>query len=210
MHNKKKQNNYTQSTNSGIIAALKKLVKRQSFPVDKPYIPDPNRNCNNPPFNFEGDMSEVEADIQNLHGTAITFGTQKSIQIDDLGRGKELKQTANYIIGNGKRISNIEEVWGICRICEENASQHFQEGKITIEQAQLKSLFDVKSARQCIICGIYTCSLHCRPIQTSEGVSDVCVMCEKEISRQQKRKKIIEFLLSPFMESEKPEDNDKC
>ncbi len=210
MSNKYKKPVHNPGITSGILATLKRMVLRKVYPANQPYIPHPDQNLNNPVFHFEGDLSEVEADIQNLHGTTITFGTQKSTQIDDFGHGKELKQTANYIIGTGKRISNIDEVWGICRICEEIASQHFQEGKITIEQAQLKSLFDVKSARQCSICGIYTCSIHCRPLQTPEGIINVCVTCEKEISRQQKRKKIIDFLLSPFIESESSEDNDKC
>jgi hypothetical protein len=164
MNNQNKKPIHNPDKTSGIMAALKRFVLRRTFPPDQPYIPQPDQNVVNPSFDFDGGLTEIEADVQSLHGKSITFGTQKSIQVDDFGHAKGLTQKTSYIIGNGKRVSNIEDIGGVCRFCQALAAQAVQEGKLTIEQVQLQSLFDIKSARQCSICGIYTCSIHCRPL----------------------------------------------
>lgn len=200
--------NTTQNTGftARIRAALERVLLRRTYPPNQPYVPQPGQSISNPAFDFDGNFSETEADIQDLHGTSIAFGTQKTIQIDDLGRAKGLTRKPSYIIGTGRRISNIEDVGGVCRFCQAQAAQSFQEGKLTLEQAQLQSLFDIRSGMQCDICGTYTCSVHCRPMQTSQGVIDVCAACREEIKRQEKRKKIIGLLLSPFTSSEESEN----
>jgi hypothetical protein len=201
------KNNTTRKSGftSGLRAAFERFVLRKAPQPEQPYIPQPGQTMPNLACDLDGD-SETEVDIQHLHGTSIAFGTQKTIRIDDLGRAKELTRKPSYIIGTGRRISNIEDVGGVCRFCQEQAAQSLQEGKLTLEQAQLQSLFDTRSGFQCDICGIYTCSVHCRPIQTPQGPIDVCAACREEIKRQEKRKKIIGFLLSPFTSSNESED----
>jgi predicted kinase len=191
---------------SGIRTTLERLFLRRTHPPDKPYVTQPDQNNSNTAFEFDGDFSETETDVQHLHGTSIAFGTQKTIQIDDLGRAKGLTRKPSYIIGTGRRISNIEDIGGICRFCQTQAAQAFQEGKLTVEEAQLQSLFDLRSGFQCDICGIYTCSIHCRPIQTPQGLIDVCAACREEIKRQERRKKIIGLLLSPFTSAKESEN----
>jgi hypothetical protein len=175
---------------------------RKAYPPGQPYIPGPDQNISNPAFDFDDNISQTETDIQNLHGTSIAFGTQKTIQIEDSGRTKGLLRKPSYIIGTNRRVSNIEDIGGICRFCQAQAVQAFNEGKMTLEQAQLQSLFDVHSGMQCDICGSCTCSVHCRPMQTQQGPIDVCAACRQEINRQEKRRRIVGFLLSPFTSSQ--------
>jgi hypothetical protein len=191
---------------AGIRAALERFVTRKTHRPDQPYIPQPGQTMPNPAFDLDGDYSETEVDMQRLHGTSIAFGTQKTIQVDDRGRAKGLTQKPSYIVGTGRRISDIEDVGGICRFCQAQAAQALQEGKLTLEEAQLQSLFDLRSGFQCDICGTYTCSVHCRPMQTPQGTFDACAACRQEIKRQDKRNRIIGFLLSPFTSSEGSEN----
>jgi len=201
-NNEKPKSNFI----SGIRTTLERLFLRRTYPPNQPYVPQPGQKISNPAFDFNGDFSETEVDVQHLHGTTIAFGTQKTIQIDDLGRAKGLTRKPSYIIGTGRRISNIEDIGGVCRFCQAQALQAFQEEKLTLEQAQLHSLFDIRSGFQCDICGIYTCSIHCRPMQTPQGIIDVCVACREEIKHQERRKKIIGLLLSPFTSSKESEN----
>lgn len=202
--------NNNQTQNSGfaarIMAALERLFSRQTHAPDQPYIPQPGQPVNNPAFDFDGDISDTETDIQHLHGTSIAFGSQRSLRVDDFGHTKELTRKPSYILGTGRRVSKIEDIGGICRFCQAQAAQAFQEGKLTLEQAQLQSLFDIHSGYQCDICGTCNCAVHCRPMQTPAGLIDVCVACREEIKRQEKRKKIIGLLLSPFSSSDKSEN----
>jgi hypothetical protein len=43
-------------------------------------------------------------------------------------------------------------------------------------------------------------------MQTPQGAIDVCAACREEIKRQEKRKNIIGFLLSPFTSSNESEN----
>lgn len=188
-----------------IRAALERILFRKAYPPDQPYMPQPGQSVDNPSFDLGSDLSETEADIQNLHGTSIAFGTRKTIKIDDLGRTAGLSQRPSYIVGSGRRVSNIEEVGGVCPFCQALAAQAFQEGKLTSEQAQLQSIFDIHSGVRCGICGILACAVHCRPLATLQVPVNICTACQKEIKKQERRKKIINFLLSPFIDSQETE-----
>jgi len=184
-------------------ASLERFALRKTPPSTQPYIPTPGQNTNNSVFDGNGDYSETEVDTQQIQGLSITFGTQHTIQIDDNGHARELSQKPSYIIGSGKRVSSIEEIGGVCPFCQLQATQAYQQGLISVQEAHLKSLFDIESRQQCGICGTNTCSVHSRPIQTPEGVVLICVACRKELNRQQIRQRIVSFLLSPFVETQK-------
>ncbi len=190
---------------SSIRAALERFTMRKAHRPDLPYIPQPGQKLSSPMLEFNEDCTETEADIQQLHGMSIMFGTQKNIQIDEHGLTKVIKQNPSYIIGTKKRVSSINEIGGVCEFCQIQATQAYDNGKMTLQQAQLQSLFDVKSGRQCGICGIYTCSRHCRQLPTPDGMVLVCTSCQADIRRQQRKAKVIGFLLSPFVDSETPE-----
>ena len=187
---------------SRLRAALERSVMRNTLPADKPYIPSPDQSLPNPTAGISADYSETEAEIQNIRGTAIAFGTQRTIQIDAQGRARDLTQKESFLIGGGKHVSSIEEIGGVCCFCQAQAMKVFHEGKISLEQAQLQSLFDKNSAMQCSICGISTCAIHSRPAQTDEGVVVLCSACRDELSRQQRRKRLLSLLLSPFTEDD--------
>lgn len=197
-------NNTTENRNFGsrIKAALQRLLLRRVHPPQAPYNPGPDQNPGNPAFDLNGNFAETEIDIQNLHGTNLAFGNQRTVHIDDSGQARELKRKPSYVVGTGRRISNIEDIGGVCRFCQAQAMLAYQEGRLTLEQAQLESLFDIYSGFQCDLCGCYTCSIHCRPMVTPEGSFDVCCACREAIKKQEKRKKIIGLLLSPFTKSE--------
>ena len=184
-------------------SALERMTSRSSHPPSQPYIPAPGQNTTTPVFNGNDGYSETEADVQQIQGLSITFGTQTTMQVDSNGHARELSQKPSYILGTGKRVSSIEEIGGICPFCKLQATQAYEQGLINIQQAQLQSLFDVKSGLRCDICGVNTCSVHSRPIQTPEDAMLVCVACREELKRRQKRAKIISFLLAPFVETQR-------
>lgn len=186
------------SLTARIRAALERILLRKAYPPDRPYTPRPDESVSSPDFDLGAGLSETEAEVQNLHGTSIAFGTRKTIRIDDLGCTAGLSQSPSFIVGTNRRVSNIEDIGGVCRFCQAQATQAFQEGTLTLEQAQLQSLFDIHSGFQCDVCGVYSCAVHCRPLQTPQGTIDICMACLKELKKQEKRRKILYFLLSPF------------
>lgn len=192
---------------------FRKILNKKLHPAHKPHIPQPSSS--NQPVNYcdsvfdqNGNYAEAEAEIQNIHGTSIAFGIQRSIQIDDQGRPKALTQNPAFVIGTGKVVSQMKQIGGACNFCQILAMQAYEDGDISLEQAQLKALFDVNSARQCDLCGVVTCSIHCRPTETPEGVLMICAGCHDEIKRKQRRKAIISFILSPILEYD-DEDNEE-
>lgn len=196
--NHDKNTNAKPTVASRLKLAMERLILRKAHPCDMPYDPQPQEPIANTPTGGQSDYSETEANINQLYGTSLKFGSQTTIEIDSNGRAKALTCKPSYIAGSGRRISDIDDVGGICRFCQALAVQAFNEGKLTAEQAQLQSLFDVNSARQCDLCGTYTCSIHCRPVQMQQGIFNLCVECNQELKRQEKRKRIFNLLLSPF------------
>ncbi len=193
------------SKKPGIFAKIKsvaeRLFSRKVYPPSMPYNPQPGQGSANRQFGGSSSFySESQTDIKPLDGTSLKFGTQVTVEVDQAGRSNAVTCNPSYISGSGRRISKIEEVGGICLFCKELADKAFNEGKLTAEQAQLQSLFDVNSAKQCDICGINTCSIHTRPTQTPQGPVNICIACRNVINRQERRKRIIGVLLSPFID----------
>lgn len=189
---------------------FKRLLNTKAHPAHLPYIPTPpshqpdsssNQFSNN--ANTDASYVEAESDIQSIAGTSIGFGFQKVIQVDSRGQAKSLSQAQSHIVGSGKLVSNIEDIAGVCRYCQAEATQAFEANLISLEQAQAQALYDVLSASRCDACGTNTCCRHCRPFQMPDGsIMQLCVDCQKQLKGKIIRKKIVTFLLTPFMEDE--------
>ncbi len=188
---------------------FKRFLNTKAHPGHLPYNPTPPshqpdaasshqfHNNDNTDLSF----TEAEANIHTIAGTNIGFGTNKIVQVDSRGQTKDISQTQSHIVGSGKLVSKIEDLSGICRYCQVEAIQAFEENLISLEQAQIKSLYDTLSASRCDICGENTCSRHTRPIQMPDGlIQQLCVDCQKQLKGQILKRKIVGFLLSPFME----------
>lgn len=194
---------------------LQKLLSRKMPPAHLPYIltppvqqphasMSPNQFHNNG-ISEDNSYVETEADIHTIAGTDIGFGHQKVILVDSSGQAKDISQTQSHIIGSGKIVSKVEEITGVCELCQAIAMEQFHTGQISIQQAQLLSLYDKSSARICNNCGTQGCARHIRAVMTENGVLSMCGTCQQELKKQLRKRKIIDFLLSPFVETENPE-----
>jgi len=191
------------------MTALQRLLSRQIQRPDQPYMPRPGQAAAVPELPTEASHYESESDVRQIHGSSIPFGTHKTLSIDEYGHVRETSQTPSYIIGSGKRVSSIDEIGGVCRYCQALAMDAFQEGRLSYEQMQLQSFFDVGSGCPCSVCGQYFCATHCRPIEGPEGPVAICVDCAQQLKRKQKWSRIVSFLLSPFLVNDDRE-NPQC
>ena len=189
---------------------FKRLLGTKAHPAHLPYIPtppsyqpdasSPNRFSND--ANSDLSYTEAEANIHTIAGTNIGFGSKKIVQVDSRGQAKDLSQTQSHIIGSGKLVSKIEDIAGVCRYCQAEAIHAFEANLISLEQTQIRSLYDIQSVSRCEICGVNTCCRHTRPVQMPNGlIQQLCIDCQKQLKRQMLRQKIVAFLLSPFMEN---------
>jgi len=194
---------------------LQKLLSHKTPPAHLPYIPKPSNQSAH--FGTDASYTETETDIHSIAGTSIAFGTQKTVQVDEKDQARHFLQTQSQILGSGKLVTNIEPrevegqvlpgVAGTCRFCQAEATQALEANLISIQEAQIKSLYDTSSAARCDICGINTCSRHCRPFPMPDGLTQLlCVDCQKQLKGQILKQKIVGFLLSPFLEPENPEE----
>ncbi len=191
---------------------FKKIYNLGSHPAHLPYNPTPpvnksNVNQNQFANNINNDglsYTDSEADVDSISGMSINFGSMKSIGVDNNGQTRDLSKNQNHIVGSGKLVSSIQDVAGICPICQGEAIHAFEKKLITLEEAQIKSLYDVNSASRCDICGTNTCSRHCRPVQMPDGsTQNPCVTCLKLLKKQAFKRKMIHLLLSPFFETKR-------
>lgn len=193
---------------------FKRLLGTKAHPAHLPYIPTPPSHqpdassLNQSPHNsINTDLSytEAESNMHTIAGTNIGFGTQKMVQVDSRGQAKDFSLTQSHILGSGKLVTNIElrevagqalpGVAGVCRYCQAEAAQAFEANLISIQDAQIKSLYDTSSATRCEICDINTCSRHCRPFPFPDGQTQmVCMDCQQQIQKQLRRQRIIGFL----------------
>lgn len=195
---------------------LQKLLSRKMPPAHLPHIPTPpahqpdaSTSPNQFPHNgasTDNSYIETETDIHTIAGTDIGFGTQKIIQVDSSGQAKDISQTQSHIIGSGKLVSKVEDIAGVCKLCQAIAMEQLQAGQISVQQAQLFSMYDKSSAAICNVCGIQGCVRHIRPILTEDGVLAMCEICQRQLKKQLRKRKIIGFLISPFMETENPNE----
>lgn len=194
---------------------FKRLLGTKAHPAHLPYIPtppahQPNASPNQFPGNpadIDHSFTEAEADVNSIAGFTITFGHQKLITVDSRGQAKDFSQSLGHIVGSNKLVRNIEDIEGVCGYCQAEANKAFEENRISIEQAQAKCLYDIQSASRCEICGVNTCCKHTRPIQLPDGlIQQLCVDCQKQLKGQILKQKVVGFLLSPFMETENPNE----
>jgi hypothetical protein len=190
---------------------FKRLLGKKVHPPHLPYIPAPHQP-DAPPNQFPDNSAtseaytESETNIHTIAGTNIGFGTKKIVQVEG-SQAKDISQTQSHIVGSGKLVSKIEDIAGVCRYCQIETGQAFEANLISLEEAQIKSLYDTLSASRCDICGTNTCSRHTRPILMPDSLTQLlCVDCQKELKGQVLKQKIVGFLLSPFMETENPNE----
>lgn len=194
---------------------LTKLFSSKVPPAHLPYTPTPplhHPDASSLPNQFPDNSAntdtvymEAEANMHGIAGTNIAFGTQKLVQVDSRGQAKDLSQTQSHIVGSGKIVTQIEDLFGVCPFCQAESKKAFEDNLITLEQAQVKSLYDVSSASRCDNCGTDTCCRHTRPIQMPDGlVQLLCVDCQKKLKWKTLRNGVFSFLLSPFKEDENP------
>ena len=190
---------------------FRRLLGTKAHPAHLPYIPTPpthspdappNQSSNN--VNTDIAYTELESNINSISGTSIGFGTQKIIQVDSSGQAKDISQTQSHIVGSGKIVNKIEDIVGVCKFCQAIAMEQLEAGQISLQQAQLFSIYDKSSAAICNVCGIQGCVRHIRPILTEDGALAMCEACQKQFKKQLRKRKIIGFLLSPFVETENP------
>lgn len=192
---------------------LQKLLSRKMPPAHLPHIPTPpaqphaSMSPNQFPYNgvsTDNSYVETETDIHTIAGTDIGFGTQKIIQVDSSGQAKDISQTQSHIVGSGKLVNKVEDIAGVCKFCQAIAMEQLQAGQISLQQAQLLSLYDKNSAAICNVCGIQGCVRHIISIPTEDGILAMCEACRLQLKKQLRKRKIIGFLLSPFVETENP------
>lgn len=189
---------------SRIRAALERFSLKKIHQPNQPYIPQPDQNSNDffSSLGADTEHCEMEADIHDLSGTLVQFGTRKIVQIDKNGRAKDLSKGQSYRIGSNKIVSRIEDIAGICPICEVIALAEFQAGRIPLQQAQLASMYDKASAAKCDLCHRNICAAHCRPVQIEDATHNVCANCLQKLESQKRKKQILNFLLAPFAKTE--------
>jgi hypothetical protein len=175
------------------------------MPDPQPYIPHPGQVMPDPVAGINAEFTDTETHVNHIHGTTIAFGTKNISRIDDEGNATEISQQQSYRIGSNKIINAADQVAGICPFCESIAFEQFQMGLINIQQVQLRSMYDHESATQCSLCGRNACSIHCRPFQIEGAIQNLCINCLENIEKKNKKRRIMCFLLAPFLESDCPE-----
>lgn len=192
---------------------LKDIRRRSSQQADQPYIPLPPEATpvierDIPQLLYE----ETDINIHEIAGTSIGFGTIQSTMIDHDNRATDQTKRQSQILGSGRVVSRVEPeiidgthrpgVGGVCCFCQAEAISALQAGVISPQQAELRSLFDTKSASHCDGCGRRdVCVRHSRPFKTEDGAEVLlCVDCMKAATRQQWTNRAVNILLTPFLE----------
>jgi len=187
---------------------FRKIFNRHT-PPGQPYIPAPPTHS---PFTDsmqadDGSYCEGDADVHEISNMpGMSFASKKIVQI--LGNNtKNISLKHSYVVGGtGKMVSEISDVGGVCPLCQAGAMEQFEKGLITLQAAQLLSLYDNSSAASCSLCGLAGCCRHVRSVLLPDGqVQPICVNCQKKLDRQARNARIVKmlgFLLTPFMEDE--------
>jgi len=201
-----------------IIDFLKDLFAGSPLEADKPYIPQPPDQVNQPLDNSNEDeifYSESSLDVENIAGTPIAFGTEESISVDSKGNSKNIRKKQGHILGSGLLVTSLTPivrdgitspgVEGACFICKQEAALLLAENSISLEDAYRLSLFDTGSGAQCQGCGRKDiCIRHCRPFEDSAGtIANLCPECTQEAQHQKWFQSAVNMLLSPFADDVK-------
>ncbi len=190
-----------------IKTALERLFNRSVHPAHQPYRPAPPTPDTVSQHQIPNDIPnnasyiEVQSDQQTIGD--IKFGTEKVIIVDTRGCSRDMSRQSSHVLGSGKLVSKIEDIAGVCRICQSIAMEKYQAGEINLQQAQVLSLYDKGSAAVCNVCGIQGCIQHIRPIQTDQGILSICPICQQKLDKKLNRQRFLRLLLSPFTEPQK-------
>lgn len=194
------------SVTSRFREALGRFVMGKNHPSHMPHIPQPGQTLPDPLAGLSDDFSETKINIQHIGDTGIAFGRVEGIRLDDEGNGQEIIKQLSHRIGTGSLVSDIAQVAGICSICELVSLDKYQAGLITLQEANLRAMYDHQSAAECDICGRHFCSAHCRPVKINDDVLRLCVVCLKTAQKKQRHQKFLSWLLAPLTESTKQEE----
>jgi hypothetical protein len=197
-------NQHKQSSSKGILsrfrAALERFVFRKNHPGHLPHIPQAGQALPDPMGGISSEFTETKANVQHIFGSGIAFGTKEAVQIDENGDGREIIQEQSYRIGSGRIVNKVEDIAGICFLCEIVALKLLQDGLISIQEAHLRSMYDRNSAARCDVCGRNTCSVHCRPAMINNNIMNLCTLCLDQIQKQERRHKLVRWLLAPLID----------
>lgn len=219
---------------------FKKMIKncfknwrtRTPLEASQPYIPAPPDQQNSPPVPSSPDnqvlpsnqdllYQEIVSDEHRIEGTSISFGENSSVTVDNQQNAAEFHRKSSYILGSGRLVSHMEPtfigdklmpgVGGMCYFCRLEALAAYEEGLISVQEAERRSLFDSESAGQCDQCGRRDlCSRHSRPYPGPDGKPfHLCPVCVEAAQRGQWMQKPLQLLLLPFIKEEVPPQEKK-
>ena len=199
--NLKSNNPTSASFGSRLREALARFVRGKNRPGHLPHIPSPGQALPDPLDGIGDDFSETTINVKQVGNTGIAFGKVEGVKLDADGNGQEIIKEPSYRIGSGSIVSSIEEIAGICGICEVIALEAYNAGQISLQEAHLRTMYDQPSAAQCDVCGQRFCAAHCRPIKIENEVTNLCVLCLKTMQKKERRRKILVWVLSPLTDS---------
>lgn len=196
---------------------IKDLFAGSPLEADKPYIPQPPDQVNQPPDNSNEDeifYSESSLDVENIAGTPIAFGTEESISVDSKGNSKNIRRKQGHILGSDLLVTSLNPtvkdgitspgVGGKCKNCLQEAALLLEANLISLEEAHRLSLFDTSSGSQCQACGRRLCCKHCRPFEGSGGaVANLCPECTEAAQHKKWFNTALNILVSPFTDEVK-------
>lgn len=206
--NLKSTNPNSASVGSRLREALARFVRGKNHPGHLPHIPSPGQALPDPLDGISDEFSETTINVKQVGNTGIAFGKIEGIKLDDEGNGQEIIKQPSHRIGTGALVSDIDQIAGICGICEVAATEAYLAGRISLQEAHLRTMYDHSSAAQCDICGQRFCSAHCRPVKIEEALTNLCISCLKILQKKERRRKILTWLLAPLSESKLPNNGD--
>ncbi len=206
--NLKSKNPNSANFGSRLREALARFVRGKNHPGHLPHIPSPGQALPDPLDGISDDFSETTINVKQVGNTGIAFGKVEGVKLDADGNGQEIIKEPSYRIGSGSIVSSIEQIAGICGVCEVAATEAYLAGRISLQEAHLRTMYDHPSAAQCDICGQRFCTMHCRPVKINEDVVSTCAICLKVIQKKELRRKILAWLLAPLSESTLPNNED--
>ncbi|AQQ71401.1 hypothetical protein SMSP2_01775 [Limihaloglobus sulfuriphilus] len=181
----------------------KRIFTKKSHPAHLPYQPTPPQSdSGEKPKDSDDELSYLESEevIEKIAGTDLEFGVVKSVEVKG-DQAKDTSKTINRSLGSGRLVSDINDVYGQCPFCKQEAEAAYRRKKISLEEAHAKSYYTISSAGQCDKCGINACSVHIRPVSMPDGSTvQLCKKCKQKYRRKQLLSKLLSFLASPFRE----------
>ncbi len=211
---------------------FKNWFRHTPLEASQPYIPAPPDQQNPASVHPSPDSQdrssardllyqEMVSNEHRIGGSSIIFGENSSVIVDNQQNATEFHRKYSYILGSGRLVSHMEPsfigdklmpgVGGMCFFCRLEALAALQDGLLSPQEAELKSLFDSESAGQCDQCGRRDlCSRHSRPVPGPDGKPfHLCPVCVEAAQRGQWMQKPLQLLLLPFIKEEVPPQEKK-